>query len=258
MDGNLWELPPWLLPRVRRRSPSAWRKLISARTCSMDSSKKISTSERFCSTSAARRFTLANSLVFSLTSCRRPAASSSASAAFFRSVAARAPLSRSNSRVAEDTYRSSERTLDESSPFSLFRRCPCLAHSLMCCSLSATSCLSRRLAASRLWWAACSSSVSRTWSFSSAASRRFSKRIFLVDASSRSTACSCELFCTSASCCLYSDCSLLFSSRNRRSIASTASSCASASSRRACSAAASAASCAAFFSLKLSTPRSST
>mmetsp|Transcript_643 Transcript_643/g.1950 ORF Transcript_643/g.1950 Transcript_643/m.1950 type:complete len:226 (+) Transcript_643:368-1045(+) len=62
--------------------------------------------------------------------------------------------------------------------------------------------------------------------------RRFSKSTFLVLASSRSTASSCEFFLISASICLASRWSLAFSSTNLRSICLTVSSWFSSASRR--------------------------
>mmetsp|Transcript_26877 Transcript_26877/g.81367 ORF Transcript_26877/g.81367 Transcript_26877/m.81367 type:complete len:267 (+) Transcript_26877:602-1402(+) len=245
-DGSREWLPD---NRVPLRSSSARRLPISTFTCSMDSSRKVSTSFRFWSTSAASRLTFASSLVFILTSWRNPATSISASAVFRLSEASNDPLSFSNSRVELDTNLSNDLTLVESSLISFACRCPCLAYSLAACSFSATSRLSRRLSSSVALLAFWSSSVSRTCSRNSSAIRRFSKRIFLVEASSRSTASSCEVFFISASICLYSFCSLAFSSKNLRSIASAASLRASCSSANACSLAANWASYLALFSL---------
>mmetsp|Transcript_34077 Transcript_34077/g.72741 ORF Transcript_34077/g.72741 Transcript_34077/m.72741 type:complete len:283 (+) Transcript_34077:456-1304(+) len=207
---------PLLAERVERSSSMRLR-AISPLTCSSDSRRKLSTSLRFCRMTAASRLTWASSLVLSFTSCRRPAESSSTSASFLRSDSTSWSFSRSCSRMEEETWRSRLLSLVESSLISLDCRKPCLAYSLTDCSLSCTSRLSFLFSSSSTRLLFCNSSVSCTCSLSSSAMRRFSKRIFLVEASSRSTASSCDVFFISANICLYSFCSLAFSSKNLRS-----------------------------------------
>mmetsp|Transcript_39461 Transcript_39461/g.78893 ORF Transcript_39461/g.78893 Transcript_39461/m.78893 type:complete len:328 (+) Transcript_39461:349-1332(+) len=211
-------------PRERgmARSSSALLRPTSALTCSIESSRKVSTSLRFCKMTDASLFMCESSLVFSRTSWRSPCESSSASAIFRWSCCSNVSFSFSKACTECESVRSRLFTFEVSSLFSLLCRKPCLAYSLTACSLSATSRRSFLLSSSSDFFDFCSSSVSATCSLSSSAIRRFSKRIFLVDESSRSTASSCEDFFISASICLYSFCSRFFSSRNFRSSVSIA------------------------------------
>mmetsp|Transcript_15889 Transcript_15889/g.39818 ORF Transcript_15889/g.39818 Transcript_15889/m.39818 type:complete len:361 (-) Transcript_15889:164-1246(-) len=223
------------LERMLTRSSSARRRWISALTVSMESSKKVSTSLRFCRMTVASRLMCPSSFVFRRTSWRSPAESSSASAIFLRSACASEPFSLSNSRTDVESERSKLFTLAFNSLISLDWRKPCLAYSFTDCSLSWTSRRNFLFSSSSVRLLFCNSSVSCTCSRSSSAILLFSNRIFLVDESRRSTASSCEVFFISASICLYSFCSLPFSSRNLRSIESNATLCSCSMSWRSCS-----------------------
>ena len=175
-------------PPGMARSSSARLRVISPLTASIESKRNVSTSLRFCKMIAARRFMCESSLLFRRTSWRRPCVSSSASASRRPPVCDSVSFSFSNWWTLWESERSSPLTFALSSLISLLCRKPCFAYSFTDCSLRATSRRSFLPSSSSTFFVFCSESVSATCSRSSSAIRRFSKRIFFVDESSRSTA----------------------------------------------------------------------